>query len=673
MDKQAIAVFGLLIAGFLAYQFLWIYPQQRRQAEWDAKHPDYFEQQGDGDPDGDVAPDGDGTPGPEASPDTSPVTTAGQPVEAPAEGDDPAAADGPEADAGPGDAPAETFTFETPAHEIVLSTAGASVERVGFKGVYHSTYKPVATSAEDEADPGRYEPLRPFDDDVRSFALRLLEGEGDARVAERTWAHEALAGGAHRFTLDLPERGLRLVKTYRPPEREAEADADADADAEEDDSDREPVPLYHFDLEVEVVNTSDGPVELGYEMSGPAGMDNQMFGYRSLGLQTLAGWRQGDEVVYDYESSDDLQDPEEPSWTVGPKDVTYFGLGTHYFASLVLPGAETPVSVTEAQGLLRAKGVRPTELQLDDEDPSGIGHQALVVGRVEARTIAPGESLSDSYRVFVGPRQSSLFERAGSPYAGYGLEKMVDLGWFESISRVLLAVLFGLHAIVGNWGVAIICLTFIVRGLLLPLSVWSQKNMLRMQKIAPEINTLKEKYAKKDGSMTPEQQREFTAAQMELFRKHGVNPVGCLGPLFLQFPIFIGLYNALNYSYELRQTPFAFWIQDLSSPDVLFRMPFTIPFLGTNAFSVLPLLMVGTYLLQQKLQPTPADPKAAEQQKMMKMIVPFFGFILYTVPSGLMLYFITSSLWSMTEMKTVKKWIEKAEGGAVQQPASAKA
>ena len=185
--------------------------------------------------------------------------------------------------------------------------------------------------------------------------------------------------------------------------------------------------------------------------------------------------------------------------------------------------------------------------------------------------------------------------------------------------------------------------------------------MLRMQKIAPEMQKLKEKYAKPDGSMTPEQQRQFSAAQMELMREHQVNPLGCAGPIFLQMPIFFGLWKALNYSFELRHTSFIGWITDLSAPDIVARLPGAIPLIGTDAVSILPLLMVVTYFLQQQIQPKASDPKQAEQQKMMKIIFPIFGLFLYKFPSGLMLYFITSALWSITEMATVKKWIQQQE------------
>ncbi len=222
-------------------------------------------------------------------------------------------------------------------------------------------------------------------------------------------------------------------------------------------------------------------------------------------------------------------------------------------------------------------------------------------------------------------------------------------------------ILGGIFAIVGNWGVAILLLTFMVRGLMLPLSMWSQKNMFRMQHLAPEITKLKDKFSKPDGTMSPEQQRSFQQAQMELWRTLGVNPVGCIGPMFLQMPIFIGLYNALNYSVAMRHSSFMLWFSDLSTPDIIWRMPFDIPIMETNALSVLPLLMVGTYLLQQRVQPKATDPKAAEQQKIMKFVFPIFGLLFYTMPSGLMLYFITSSLWGIGEQLTIKKKIKADE------------
>jgi len=339
----------------------------------------------------------------------------------------------------------------------------------------------------------------------------------------------------------------------------------------------------------------------------------------------------------------------------GPTEIAYYGLASKYFAGLVIPKEGTEVVEAQGMGLLQKTGKQPTEAQR--EDLFGLGHQGLARGLVAEQTIAPNASVTHEFMIY------EIFEQPA--YEGYDLGELVYFGWaiFGGMARLLTWILSGFHDVVGNWGVAILLLTFIVRLLMMPLSMWSQKNMLSMQKLAPEINKLKEKFSKKDGSMTPEQQRAFQAAQMDLWRKHGVNPIGCVGPIFLQMPIFIGLYNALSYSSAVRGQGFMLWISDLSQPDVLFRLPFTIPLLGTNALSVLPLVMVATYILQQRMQPTPTDPKQAEQQKMMRWLFPLFGLLFYTMPSGLMLYFITSSAWGIAEQKVIKKRLEEQEAG----------
>jgi len=193
-----------------------------------------------------------------------------------------------------------------------------------------------------------------------------------------------------------------------------------------------------------------------------------------------------------------------------------------------------------------------------------------------------------------------------------------------------------------------------VRLCILPLSLLQQKSAIGMQKLTPELNALREKLSGKDGQMTREQQMQFMQAQSALFKKHGVSPIGCMGPLFLQMPIFIALYQVCFQASDLRGAAFAGWITDLSVPDVLFRMPITLPFLGTNAFSLLPLILVCLYVLQQRLQPPPADEKAAEQQRIMKFIFPVFGLLFYTMPSGLLVYWVASTLWGICEQKFVK-------------------
>lgn len=542
----------------------------------------------------------------------------------------------------------EAVPFETPEHAAVLSTAGASLRSLTFKHIRESVYAPQQSREADLREPELFQPLHLYHPEARSYALLPLDPEL-ADVATRDWEHRLLEGGGVEFSTRL-RGGLVLKKTYLPPEAPPAAEGED-----------EPPKLYHMRLRVEVINPTGAPQQFGYYLYGPAGMVEQDVGRASYGREYVLAARDPEgqltsevDVVADFEKADATK------VSVSGK-VAYWGLATKYFTALAIPDEGTEVREADAQGLLQAIG-RPLG-QVDGLAPDAAGHQGLARGLVPEFTVPAGGREVQEFLLYVGPRQDTeVFDQP--IYEEHGLDELVYFGWFGSMGRLLIWVLQGLHAVVGNWGVSILLLTFIVRGMLMPLSMWSQRNMFRMQKLGPEINKLKEKYSSKDGSMTREQQQAFQAAQMELWRKHEVNPVGCIGPLFLQMPIFIGLYNALNYSFLLRHSEFALWITDLSTPDVLFRLPFSLPLLGTNAFSVLPLVMVATYVLQQQLQPKPTDERMAEQQRVMKWIMPLFGFLFYTMPSGLMLYFITSSTWGIAEQKVIKSKLEAQEGPA---------
>jgi YidC/Oxa1 family membrane protein insertase len=168
----------------------------------------------------------------------------------------------------------------------------------------------------------------------------------------------------------------------------------------------------------------------------------------------------------------------------------------------------------------------------------------------------------------------------------------------------------------------------------------------KMQQLQPYLKELQEKYK--------EDKERLTKETFALYKQHGVNPVaGCL-PALIQLPIFVGLWQALNTSFPLRHASFL-WIRDLAAPDMLFHFPFEIPFLG-NWFNLLPFLVVGLMLVQTKLFAPPATtPEAEMQQKMMKYMMIFMGFMFYKVPSGLGIYFITSSLWAIGERLVLPK------------------
>jgi YidC/Oxa1 family membrane protein insertase len=225
----------------------------------------------------------------------------------------------------------------------------------------------------------------------------------------------------------------------------------------------------------------------------------------------------------------------------------------------------------------------------------------------------------------------------------------------------MLWVLHSFYALVHNYGIAIIMLTVLVRGCMFPISRKQAVNAQKMQLLMPEIKKLREKY-KND-------LQQFGKAQQELFRKHNYNQLsGCL-PLFIQMPIFVGLYRSLMVDVELRGAPLFTsaiqWCSDMASPDKLWNWSTYMPafithgtgFFGLGPYlNILPLVTISLFLWQQKLfMPPPADDQARMQQMMMKYMMVFMGIMFYKVACGLCIYFIASSLWGIAERKLLPK------------------
>ena len=237
--------------------------------------------------------------------------------------------------------------------------------------------------------------------------------------------------------------------------------------------------------------------------------------------------------------------------------------------------------------------------------------------------------------------------------ATQALAAFSGMGMFSSIANVLLFVLDGFHALTQSWGLAIILLTIAVRAILFPINRRSQTAMARyqtkMKRLQPKIDEIKKRCAK-----DPAQQRQ---EQAKLMQQEGAFPPlgGCL-PMFLQIPVFIGLFAALRCSFDLRQAPFALGIKDLALPDRLFAIHLGLPLVGTIEYlNVLPPLMVVLWIWQQKGMPMPADEQAARMQKMMMWMPVLFGFMLYNYAAGLSLYMITQSGLGILEQKVIKK------------------
>ncbi len=247
--------------------------------------------------------------------------------------------------------------------------------------------------------------------------------------------------------------------------------------------------------------------------------------------------------------------------------------------------------------------------------------------RSDNRVVNSQSEFTFSSDLFVGPKLVHKLEELSK-----GLGLTVDYGYLTVISKPLYWLLENIHSYVGNWGVAIILLTVLIKGVFYKLSETSYRSMARMRKVAPRLKALKERFG--------DDRQAMNKAMMELYKKEKINPMsGCL-PILIQIPVFIGLYWALLESVELRQAPFILWINDLSVMDPYF---------------VLPVIMGLSMLVQQRLNPAPPDPIQAKVMMALPLVFTvFFAFF----PAGLVLYWVVNNLLSITQQYFITKRID---------------
>ena len=306
--------------------------------------------------------------------------------------------------------------------------------------------------------------------------------------------------------------------------------------------------------------------------------------------------------------------------------IKWSGLRSKYFLVSFVPPEGVPVVARAAEGAPDA------------------------IGMILEADLGTGKPLD--FMVYVGPLDYQVLKALG-----HGLDKAVDFGWkwISPLSRLIFAFLVLCYKAIPNYGWVIIILSALTKLLFHPLTQKSMKSMRQMQKIQPEIEALRAKH-KKDA-------QALNKAIMELYRKRGVNPMGGCLPLLLQMPVFIALFNVLQKTIELRRADFIFWINDLSAPDVIANMPFSLPFIG-SAVSLLPILMGIAMFVQQKM--TTTDPK----QAMMTYVLPIvFTVMFYKFPSGLVLYWLVNNVLTIAH----QYYVMRADRLADEQQAQAQA
>lgn len=485
------------------------------------------------------------------------------------------------------------------------------------------------TLPETLANPADPKDVRPAYVDAEMSGLNLREGTWRIGRHDETMAE---------FICELPQWDIEVVKTYRLQKMVDGEQGSADA------------PAYNLTFGVEIRNTGQTARRIAYQLDGPTGLPIEGWWYAyKVGRVWSAGLRDmviafDDGVLNMVGCPAIAKDKFDPPWR--DKPIQYIGVDAQYFSAVLIPQKKSPKDVWFARS--QPLRVGPVDPEIPSITNTSFRLRSLV------KELPPGESLSHEFKIFAGPKRPPLLKQ-------YGLDELVYYGWFTFCAKPMVAILHFFHGIVLNYGLAIIMLTVLVRGLMFPLSRKQALGAQKMAELQPEIKKIQEKY-KKDLEARGR-------AQRELFQKHKYNPMsGCL-VLFVQLPIFIGLYRGLMVDVELRGSSLFgslwHWCSNLAAPDMLFNwtgfmFPFVTRAIGMFGlgpyFNLLPILTIFLFIAQQKMfMPPPTDEQQAMQQKMMKYMMIFMGFMFFKVAAGLCIYFIASSAWGLCERKFLPK------------------
>jgi len=393
---------------------------------------------------------------------------------------------------------------------------------------------------------------------------------------------------------------------------------------------------YELKFSLTIENLDSRPRTVSYKLQGPVGVPLENADNARVHRGIVTGFVQGDGSIKSSRLTAEEVVTEDKDWDGA---IRYIGVDVQYFVTLIVPEGDEAESRT-----IQSAVPEVLKRDLDEIEHSDITLELTSVEFTLGPKGGKDASTQHTFTLFAGPKRKPLLQT-------YGAEGIISYSWYAFVAPAMLWLLNLFHNIGIGYGLAIICLTIVVRAALYPLSRKQAISANRMKELQPKIAELKKKYG--------DDREKLARAQMELFAKHGYNPLaGCL-PIFLQLPIFIGLYQALINSVDLRLAPGPFpllWIENLAAPDALFDLGFRIPWLGWTTFNLLPLVTVVLFIVQQKMfMPPPTDEQQAMQQKMMSYMSVFFGFLFYRVPSGLCIYFIASSLWGLCERKLLDK------------------
>ena len=369
---------------------------------------------------------------------------------------------------------------------------------------------------------------------------------------------------------------------------------------------------YRIHVEVSVTERGE---EIGKQVLYGGGIGNEITESRYVGVDKGVVVSRGEVVLFTTQDVD-----EGPGTGVS---IMATGVASHYFTGLMLPADDALYASRFETGIVPTEDVKRPERE-------------VITAALEAPTSRA------VFTLYMGPKKLERLE-ALAP----GMSQIIEFGsWMRYPALLLRSGLVRIYAFVGNWGFAIVLLTVAINIVLVPLKHYSFVSMRRMQKLAPQIQKIRDRYKKV--KPTDPRYQQMNQEIMTLYKENNASPLsGCL-PMLLMIPFFFAFYRLLMSSIELRQAPFIFWIQDLAVHDPMF---------------VLPVLMGGTQMAIQKMTPqTSADPT---QQKIMSFMPVMFTFILAWAPSGLVLYWFSNNLVSMAQQLMTNRFLGDREEKAL--------
>jgi YidC/Oxa1 family membrane protein insertase len=457
--------------------------------------------------------------------------------------------------------------------------------------------------------------------DNTDHSLRMFQGNGGVfakNPADAEWQIDEIDGGV-RLTLD-DGQGLVLEKVLRhdPAQR-------------------------GFVMELTLRNvSSDKSGTQAFSLLGPALVVPQQSGLFGEVAVSIAAPIEGDAQDVAPSKEGKVQ-----QLAVAPSMLSFAGSTNRFFGAFIYPLDETSrTTLTQFEVLT----VPPRR----DVDPPDNMTTRIRYG-LNFTIPAKGQASTAKYGLYIGPKSYRVFDTLDDPERFAPILDVdldppccgISIPGGRFMAQTLIVLLGWFYDFLHNWGFAIILLTILVRGSMFPLNFRMQKSMRaygsKMAKLKPQLEKLKTQYA--------DDQKGYQQAMIQFQREHKIMPPigGCL-PIFLTMPIYLGLFTALRTAYDLRQQPWLFWIEDLSVSDALVPLDF-----WPGAFNLLPLLWMGLFIFMTLRQPLPTDPQQRQMQMMMRFMPILFGVMLYNYASALLLYMVTSMLWSLVESTIVKK------------------